>query len=50
MTQECIESVFRETKGVEYEIILVDNASNDGSKAYFEKDSRIKYVYNSSKS
>lgn len=48
MTQECIESVFRETKGVEYEIILVDNASNDGSKAYFEKDSRIKYVYNSS--
>lgn len=46
MTQECINSVFEKTKGIDFEIILVDNASNDGSKTFFEKDSRIKYIYN----
>lgn len=45
MTAECIESVFEKTKGLSYEIILVDNASNDGSKNVFENDSRIKYIY-----
>lgn len=45
MTCECIDSIVEKTKDVEYEIILVDNASTDGSKEFFEKDSRIKYIY-----
>lgn len=45
MTSECIDSIFEKTKGIDFEIILVDNASVDGSKEFFEKDSRIKYIY-----
>lgn len=45
MTAECIDSVFEKTQNIDFEIILVDNASSDGSKDFFEKDSRIKYVY-----
>ena len=45
MTQDCIDSVFNKTKDVEYEVILVDNASTDGSKEHFEKDDRIRYIY-----
>lgn len=29
--EKCLESVFKETKGIEFEIIYVDNASEDGS-------------------
>lgn len=46
MTAECIESIFEKTKGIAFEIILVDNASNDGSKEFFKKDRRIRYIYN----
>lgn len=45
MTNKCIESIIKYTSGISYEIILVDNASSDGSKEIFERDSRIKYVY-----
>ena len=45
MTQECIDSVIRMTIGIDYEIILVDNNSQDGSKEFFGNDSRIKYIY-----
>ena len=45
MTSKCIESIFSKTHDVEFEVILVDNASSDGSKDFFEKDSRIKYIY-----
>lgn len=45
MTQECIDSIFEKTTGLDFEVILVDNASTDGSKDHFEKDNRIKYVY-----
>lgn len=31
MTIECIDSVFRETRSCEVEVVLVDNASSDGS-------------------
>lgn len=45
ITQNCIDSVVEKTKGIQYEIILVDNASTDGSKEFFEKDNRVKYIY-----
>ena len=31
LTKECVESVVKNTKKTRYEIILVDNASTDGS-------------------
>ena len=46
MTDECITSIVEKTKRVSYEIILVDNASTDGSKEFFEKDDRVTYIYN----
>lgn len=46
ITQSCIDSVFEKTEGVDYEVILVDNGSTDGSKEQFEKDTRIQYIYN----
>lgn len=45
MTQECIESIFEKTTGLDFEVILVDNASTDGSKDHFEREERIKYIY-----
>lgn len=46
MTSECIDCIFDKTAGVTFEVILVDNASTDGSKEHFERDSRITYIYN----
>lgn len=45
ITKNCLDSIFKKTKGISYEVILVDNASIDGSKEVFQADSRIKYVY-----
>lgn len=48
MTQECIDSVFNYTKDIAFEVILVDNASTDGSKEHFERldaEGTIRYVY-----
>ena len=45
MTSDCIDSVFEKTTGIEFEVILVDNASTDGSKSHFSSDNRIQYVY-----
>ena len=45
LTQSCIDSVFEKTEGIDYEVILVDNGSTDGSKEHFEKDPRIQYIY-----
>ena len=48
MTKECIDSIFKFTKGISYEVIVVDNNSTDGIKEFLELDDRIIYVYNSS--
>ena len=45
LTSNCIQSIVDKTSGIKYEIILVDNASTDGSKDLFLEDSRIKYIY-----
>ena len=45
LTSDCIQSVIDKTLGIDYEIILVDNASTDGSKELFENDERIIYIY-----
>lgn len=47
MTAECIDSIIDKTSGLSFEIIVVDNASTDGSKDFFSRDNRIIYVYNS---
>ena len=44
MTRECIDSIFTKTKGINFEIILVDNASTDGSENYFKGDKRILFI------
>lgn len=44
LTQECIDSVFNQTSGVEFEVILVDNASIDGSVELFENDKRLTFI------
>lgn len=46
LTSNCVNSIIDETKNVSFEIILVDNASLDGSKEFFENDNRIHYIYN----
>ena len=45
LTRDCIDSIFRHTANVQFEVIVVDNASEDGSYDYFSKDRRIIYVY-----
>ena len=45
LTVDCIDSIFSFTHNVRFEVIVVDNASTDGSKELFEKDDRIQYIY-----
>lgn len=47
LTNDCIKSLQKFTENIDYEIILVDNASNDGSKNFFEKNASIIYIYSS---
>lgn len=37
LTKKAIDSILEKTKDVKYELILVDNDSNDGSREYFSK-------------
>ncbi len=45
ITINCIDRIFAQTSGLDFEVIRVDNASTDGSKEWFEKDDRITYIY-----
>lgn len=44
MTRDCIKSIKKYTCGCSYEIILVDNASTDGSNEFFSLVKDIVYI------
>ena len=52
LSVKCVESVFNFTKGLDFEVILIDNNSLDGSKEYFQdfakgfNDERLRVVAN----
>lgn len=46
LTKKCLKSLFLNTKG-DFEIIVVDNASGDGTKEYLQKEERVTKIYNS---
>ena len=52
ITKDCLDSILKNTKDLTYEIIVVDNASNDGSYEFlskkFKKYGFIKFIKNES--
>lgn len=44
ITANCINSIFTKTKQIWFEVILIDNASSDGSGDYFKCDKRITFI------
>lgn len=46
LTGECIDSIFEKTSGITFEVIVVDNASQDDSIEIFRKDPRIIFIEN----
>jgi GT2 family glycosyltransferase len=45
LTAACIESIRRHVISLRYEIIVIDNASTDGSRAYFTSLEELTYIY-----
>lgn len=45
VTKNCIDSIFEKTNNINFEVILVDNNSQDESQSIFSTDKRIKYIY-----
>ena len=44
LTKLCLDSIFRNTTDVSYELYLIDNGSSDGTYEYFKNDNRIKLI------
>lgn len=44
LTSQCINSIFEQTEGVSFEIIVVDNNSTDGSQELLSQDNRIVFI------
>lgn len=44
-TRDCVESILKNTEDVEYELILVDNGSTDGTKEYFDSIPGAKVIH-----
>lgn len=44
LTENCINSIFNLTEDIKFEIILVDNASTDGSIEFFKTYNNIKFI------
>lgn len=44
MTLECVESIYRWTSGLTFEVIVVDNASSDNSAAVLGSDGRVRFI------
>lgn len=44
VTKNCIDSVIKFTKDINYEILLIDNASSDGSQDFFRSVEEIKFI------
>lgn len=44
-TRDCVESIIKHTKNIDYELILVDNGSTDGTTEYFQSISNAKVIY-----
>lgn len=44
ITKNCIDSIFEHTSEVDFEVIVVDNDSCDGSKEILSADNRIVYI------
>lgn len=46
ITKNCIDSIFKHTSNIKFEIILIDNASKDGSREFFSNDNRLILIEN----
>ncbi|WP_375533060.1 glycosyltransferase family 2 protein [Paenibacillus terreus] len=44
-TRDCVESILMNTDDVDYELILVDNGSTDGTKEYFDSIPGAKVIH-----
>lgn len=44
LTKDCLDSIFKHTKDLAFEVILVDNNSIDGSVDCFSKDKRLIFI------
>ena len=44
LTKDCIDSIFRETKDIDFEVIVIDNNSCDSSQDELCKDQRIHFI------
>ena len=44
LTKLCLDSIFKNTSDVSYELYLIDNGSSDGTYEHFKNDNRVKLI------